>query len=107
MLFYFSVAPSAGFLTYSATFHLGKKTKSIEFHDFDTMLIRLHEHWPVLKAKHNLVVGHKNFKDMKITNDQSLREMFGMLGNIKDIHLYVDMKSQGYSWYARHHDAAL
>jgi len=107
MLFYFSVAPSVGFLTYSATFHLGKKTKSIEFHDFDTMLIRLHEHWPVLKAKHNLVVGHKNFDDMKITNDQSLRKMFGMLRNIKDIHLHVDMKSQGYSWYARHHDAAL
>jgi hypothetical protein len=99
-----TVAPST---TYSASFHLGKRTKSLEFHDFDTMLIRLHDHWPVLKSKHNLVVGHKNFKDKKITNDLSLREMFGMLGNTKDVHFYVDMKSQGYSWYAKHHDAAL
>jgi len=46
------------------------------------MLIGLHEHWPVLKSKHNLVVRHKSFKDLKITK---LREMFGMLGNTKGI----------------------
>ena len=63
--------------------------------------------WPVLKAKHNLVIGHKSINSIKIVDDQSLRAMFGILRNIPDIHLYVDMKSQGFSWYAKHHDTAL
>ena len=86
---------------------MGKKTTSIEFHDYDTMLSKLHETWPVLKAKHNLVIGHKNTTSIKIVDDQSLRAMFGMLGNASETHLYVDMKSQGFSWYAKHHDIAL
>ena len=88
---------------YSALFHLGMKRKLIEFRDFDSMLSKLHEHWPVLKAKHNLVVSHKNFKDSQITDDQSLRTMFVTLGNTAGIHLHVDMNSHGYSWYAKQH----
>ena len=61
------------------------------------MLSELHEHWPVLKAKHNLIVSHKSFKDIKINDDQSLRTMFVALGNIVDNHLDVDMNSHGYS----------
>lgn len=72
------------------------------------MLSQLHEHWPVLKVKHDLVVVHNNFKDKKITNDQSLREIFeSLLGNNSDIHLYVDMNSQGFSWYAKNPVIAL
>ena len=51
---------------------------TLEFPDFDTMLAILHENWPVLKSKHNLVVGHKKHKDKKIIDDQSLREVLGM-----------------------------
>ena len=89
-------------------FHLGHRKKYIQFNDFDTMLSQLHEHWPVLKVKHDLVVVHNNFKDKKITNDQSLREIFeSLLGNNSDIHLYVDMNSQGFSWYAKNPVIAL
>eukprot|EP01035_Chromulina_nebulosa_P027432 gene27432-36085_t len=103
-------ATSIGFSipTYNALFHLGHRKKYIQFNDFDTMLSQLHEHWPVLKVKHDLVVVHNNFKDKKITNDQSLREIFeSLLGNNSDIHLYVDMNSQGFSWYAKNPVIAL
>lgn len=71
------------------------------------MLIRLHEQWPALKAKHSLVVGHKDFKDIKVVDDTSLRTLFQRIGPSADIHLYIDIKSHGYSWYAKHHDIAL
>ena len=96
--------------SYRACFDFAKKKRTFEFHDFDTMLAGLHENWPVLKSKHNLVVGHKKHKDKKIIDDQSLREVLGMAAeeNINAVvDLYVDMKSHGYSWYATHRDEAL
>lgn len=72
------------------------------------MLKLLHEHWPVLKTKHNLVVGHKDANQIKIVDDESLRNLFELIGNVSDnVHLYVDMKSQGFSWYAKHSVVAL
>eukprot|EP01035_Chromulina_nebulosa_P023617 gene23617-30624_t len=72
------------------------------------MLSRLHEHWPALKAKHNMFVSHEKFSCNRLTNDQSLKSMFDMFENTTtDIHLYVNMNSQVYSWYAKHHDMAL
>ena len=71
------------------------------------MLSQLHQHWPFLKTKHNLVLYHTNIKNISIVDDESLRAMFGKLGNISNIHFYVDTKSQDFSWYSKHHDTAL
>lgn len=85
------------------------KSKPAHFSSYDEMLKFLHGQWPALKAKHDLVVGHKGptFKYIRVVDDSTLQDLFRLIGSLPDVHLYVDMKSHGFTWYAKHHDAAL
>jgi hypothetical protein len=55
------------------------------------------------------VVGHKGlaFKHIRVIDDSSLQKLFRLIGSLPDVHFYVDMNSHGFSWYAKHHEAAL
>jgi hypothetical protein len=109
MLFLLAQEVAQRVQAYHAILHFGKsQAKSGPFTTFDELLIFLHTQWPGLKAKHNLSVGHKAMKDVKVINDETLRELFRRLGSaLQDVHLYVDINSYGFSWYAKHPDAAL
>ena len=72
------------------------------------MLTFLHTYWPALKTKHDLVVKHKDFSTIMVVDDSSLQELFRLIGTLPVIiHLHVDMRSHGFSWYAKHHDDAI
>eukprot|EP00975_Prorocentrum_lima_P061145 12820122-Prorocentrum_lima.AAC.1 len=83
-------------------------SKSEPFSTFDELLSFLHKKWPGLKVKHNLCVRHKTVKDAKVIDDETLHELFRRLGSEQqDIHLSVNIKSYGFSWYAKHPKEAL
>jgi hypothetical protein len=69
------------------------KSKPAHFSSYDEMLMFLHGQWPALKAKHDLVVGHKGptFKHIRVVDDHTLQELFRLIGTLPDVHLYVDL----------------
>ena len=68
------------------------KSKPVYFAYHNDMLKFLHVQWLALQAKHDSVVGHKGltFKRANVVDDPSLQELFRLIGNLPDAHLYVN-----------------
>ena len=71
------------------------------------MLSELHNKWPILQSKHNLVINNKAVRDLTITDDLSLKEMLQRLDINAGIQLYIHTKAKGFSWYANNPQIAL
>jgi hypothetical protein len=88
---------------YSARFSWKQSKSSLySFSNYDGMLGRIHQKWPVLKHKHLLVVTHKDSL-LAVVDDESLNNLFVYLrstGNIINVELFVDTKCIGFSDYS-------
>ena len=92
---------------HTACFRWGKKkSRETTFTNFDDILTFLHEQWEALRSKHQLVVGCKGYATL-VKDDESLDKLFTGLRGESHVELYVDSKSFGFSYYAKHKNLAL